>query len=141
MKNWSRRYNNWSKISINDKLLLIKIGFILLTISGLNKFLPFKTFRKLFNTLLKINSRIPDSNTKYKSIGFIKKWAGLLNITCLPQALTVKYLFRSLNNVQLIIGVNKNSDQFNAHAWVEENGTYIIGDRPFEQYTPLWVWN
>ncbi len=62
-----------------------------------------------------------------------------LGLTCLPQALTLKYYLNSDSAVKLIIGINV-ENTFKAHAWVEKNTKYLIGDLPFEIYTPLWTW-
>ncbi len=64
------------------------------------------------------------------------------SLTCLPQALAVKYLLRHDPNLPLNIGVQQSASAgFEAHAWVERAGQIIIGEWPEgKTYLPLWVW-
>jgi hypothetical protein len=59
--------------------------------------------------------------------------------TCLTQALTVQALLRREGlSADLHIGVAKDEKgQFQAHAWLENNGTIIIGDCELQIYTPF----
>jgi hypothetical protein len=61
--------------------------------------------------------------------------------TCLPQALVAYYLLKQHGYpARLVIGVRKNeSGDFKAHAWVENDGTVVIGGNHPEQgsYTTL----
>ena len=65
-----------------------------------------------------------------------------LELLCLPRALTTKYLLRNVPSLTLEIGIEINSSRiFEAHAWVERNGSIIIGDWPDTiSYKRLWVW-
>lgn len=63
-------------------------------------------------------------------------------LLCLPRALATKYLLRKLAALTLEIGIEINPNKaFEAHAWVERNGTIIIGHWPNTiSYKRLWVW-
>jgi Transglutaminase-like superfamily len=105
--------------------------------------LPFNLFKKMYNWLIekKQNASLDDLQIQ-RRIYFIKAIAANLpfGLTCLPQALTLKYYLRKDKEVELIIGINTEIT-FKAHAWVEKNNIYLIGDLPFENYTPLWTWS
>lgn len=65
-----------------------------------------------------------------------------ISLTCLPQALAVKYLLRHDPNLPLNIGVQQSdAANFEAHAWIERAGQIVIGEWPEgKTYRPLWVW-
>lgn len=65
-----------------------------------------------------------------------------ISLTCLPQALAVKYLLRQDPNLPLNIGVQQSDiAEFEAHAWIERAGQIVIGEWPEgKTYRPLWVW-
>ncbi len=65
-----------------------------------------------------------------------------VSLTCLPQALAVKYLLRLDPNLPLNIGVQQSATAgFEAHAWVERAGRIVVGEWPEgKTYRPLWVW-
>lgn len=58
--------------------------------------------------------------------------------TCLTQALTAETLLRACGYPASInIGVAKHQDGIEAHAWVELDGTVLIGHRGIEKFTRL----
>ncbi len=65
-----------------------------------------------------------------------------LSLLCLPRALAAKYLLKNHPNLKLEIGVELNPRKdFEAHAWVENNGEIIIGDWDSSiSYQRLWSW-
>jgi enhancing lycopene biosynthesis protein 2 len=115
-------------------LLFIKLSLSLLS---------FSTFKKLFSRISKNNLQQTYSE-KYIS-QLVWSIEGIatnipLGFMCLPQALTAKYFLRKDLSIELIIGVQKENADIIAHAWVEHNGSFIIGDTPFINYTPIWKW-
>lgn len=62
--------------------------------------------------------------------------------TCLVQALAAQWLLRHGKRVSsLHIGVVKQENgQFMAHAWVECEGTIVVGGGSVERYTPILCW-
>jgi len=117
-------------------LLIIKAGLSVL---------PFSTFRKIFHWFSKTNQVDEISQKKIEqTVWAIRSAAAHLpfEMLCLPRALAAKYLLRKVPALTLEIGVEINSSKvFEAHAWVEKNGTIIIGDWPESvSYHRLWVW-
>lgn len=117
-------------------LLMIKTGLTVL---------PFSTFRKIFHWFSKTNHVDEFSQKKIKqTVWAIESAATHLpfELLCLPRALAAKYLLRKVPSLTLEIGVEINASKaFEAHAWVEKNGTIIIGDWPESvSYQRLWVW-
>lgn len=79
-----------------------------------------------------------------KTVWAVDTAANLLpfELLCLPRALAAKYMLRKSPALTLEIGIEINpAKQFEAHAWVERNGSIIIGRWPETvSYQRLWVW-
>ncbi len=134
--------NKFLALPLQEKYELVKTLIFLVFIKSTLVLLPFSWFKKLYNFLLKRTAKNYKSNSEItRLIYFIKAISANLplGLTCLPQALTLKYYLRNEAEVKLIVGVNL-EQTFKAHAWVEKNTTFLIGDLPFETYTPLWTW-
>lgn len=117
-------------------MLLIKSGLLLL---------PFPTFRKVYNRLAKSDKKKDVSGQQIDdAVWAVKSAADHLpvELLCLPRALATKYLLRKVPALTLEIGVEITAAKaFEAHAWVEKNGSVIIGDWPETvSYQRLWVW-
>lgn len=117
-------------------LLWIKAGLSLL---------PFKVFRKWYYRLSKpgrVEQVSPDQ--MQRTVWAVDTAANLLpfELLCLPRALATKYLLRNTPALTLEIGIEINpAKQFEAHAWVEQNGNIIIGRWPDTvSYKRIWVW-
>ncbi len=116
-------------------MLVVKLGLAL----------PFSTFRKLFHVLSKTDHSGQVSEDKIKTTAWAVNTAAVVlpfELLCLPRALATKYLLRNVPALTLEIGIEINpSKAFEAHAWVEKNGSVIIGDWPETvSYRRLWVW-
>ena len=127
--------NKFSKIK--NKGLCFKVFVVLSLIKLGLKILPFSKFKSLF--------QISGTNHVKNQSEIIYYIKGIsvnipLGFSCLPQALTLKYFLKNNASTKLILGVNNENSNFKAHAWVEQNGEYLIGDIPFETYSPLWQW-
>lgn len=58
--------------------------------------------------------------------------------SCLKEALVLSRLLSSRGiPATLRIGVGRHADVFTAHAWLEQEGQVILGDRDLGSYTPL----
>ncbi|HEV7378428.1 MAG TPA: lasso peptide biosynthesis B2 protein [Dyadobacter sp.] len=137
--------NKWNSLRGEERYLFFKAYISLLVIKSGLLVLPFPTFRKLYN-------RLAASTTKKEVTGdYINAtvWAiksaashSPVEMLCLPRALAAKYLLRKVPALTLEIGVEINAAKtFEAHAWVEKNGSIIIGDWPETvSYQRLWVW-
>ena len=54
---------------------------------------------------------------------------GLVTATCLPQSVLLEYRLKRIHlAAEIKIGVRKSDDCFDAHAWVELNGTAVAQD-------------
>ncbi|GAB3952494.1 hypothetical protein GCM10028805_34640 [Spirosoma harenae] len=63
-----------------------------------------------------------------------------LAVCCLPQALALTYLLKTDKGIKLVVGIQK-THKFEAHAWVESNGTILLGELPNFSFQPLWTWH
>ncbi len=115
-------------------LLAIKLGL---------EIVPYPIFKKWYDKLTKTKLHKTYLDQDLKNAAWAiqvvsARWPW--RATCLPQALTFKYLHRHDPRLQLQIGVNKStSGQVQAHAWVEKDGQFLIGDSP-ESFKPIWQW-
>jgi hypothetical protein len=135
----------WRALRSEEKLLLFKASASLLLIKAGLLLLPFTTFRKFYNRFttpkdkLEVSKRYIDT-----TVWAVKSAADHLpfELLCLPRALATKYLLRHVPALTLEIGVEITAAKvFEAHAWVEKNGSVIIGDWPETvSYQRLWVW-
>jgi hypothetical protein len=140
----SRSIKKYQVLSPTTQSYLLHAAIVILTIKiGLNIF-PYSVFKKWYDKLTEntLQKQFADQDFK-KATWAIRvvsaRWPW--RATCLPQALTFKYLHRQDSRLQLQIGVNKSaSGQFQAHAWVEKDGKILIGETP-ESFKPLWEWS
>lgn len=135
----------WRHLSVDEKLTFLKATVCLIIIKTGLIILPFSTFRKLFHWFCKSKITKDISQQEIdRTVWAVDTAANLLpvNLLCLPRALATKYLLRKIPSLTLEIGVEINpSKAFEAHAWVERNGSVIIGDWSGSvSYQRLWVW-
>jgi len=145
LKNPATYYKRWNAFSGYEKVALLRATMTLLMIKTGLTVLPFSTFRKIFHWFSKTNRVDEISQRKIKQMVWAIESAAThlpFELLCLPRALAAKYLLRKVPSLTLEIGVEINSSKvFEAHAWVEKNGTIIIGDWPESvSYQRLWVW-
>lgn len=126
---------------MRQQWLVVEAFFTLWTAKVMLLGLPFERFRRLLQRPV----RHPD-NAPVERLGEVvwavtrvsRCWSGKL--TCLPQAIAVhSILARRHWDSRLEIGVGKNAaGEFEAHAWVEQDGHVIIGQLPdLERFTRL----
>lgn len=140
--------NKWKKLrelTSTQWFLLVKATVILLLIKVSLLALTFTQFKKVYARILysKKTATYPKSYTATAAWAVRTVSYRLpIGLTCLPQALTLKYLLRRDPNMPLHIGVQTAGPQgFQAHAWIEKDGHIVIGDWPQEtNYRPIWVW-
>lgn len=140
--------NTWSKVlelTSTQWILLMKATVILLLTKASLLTLTFPQLKKTYARILHVKK----SGTYPEEYVAAAAWAVRavayrlpFGLTCLPQALTLKYLLRRDPNMPLHIGVQTAASQgFQAHAWIEKDGHIVIGDWPQEtSYQPIWVW-
>jgi Transglutaminase-like superfamily len=135
------------QLSGRDRLFLVKT-YILLTLIRLGLWLV--PFEQLWKALVRLGQYRTKASSFPLGIGPIVRraiWAVNWSCKftpggakCLARALTVKVLL-DWNDcpADFKIGVAKNGDgKFEAHAWIEVEGTVVIGQlQNLEQFTPM----
>ena len=145
MSHWTRNWGKVLTLSRTQWVLLGKATVILLLIKAGLQLLSFNQFKRAYAYTLQV-SRPTSYPTQYiadvawavRTVAYRLPFA----LTCLPQALTVKFLLRRASNLPLHIGVQTAATQgFQAHAWIEKDGQIVIGEWPeATNYRPIWVW-
>jgi Uncharacterised nucleotidyltransferase/Transglutaminase-like superfamily len=139
----NRLIKKFQVLSLTMQSYLWRAAVVVLVVKVGLKIMPYSVFKKYYD-------KLPESTMqKTYSDQDLKKAAWAIQVvsarwpwraTCLPQALTFKYLHRNDPQLQLQIGVNKGTlGQLQAHAWVEKEGQILIGDSP-ETFKPIWTW-
>jgi hypothetical protein len=140
MKNYFRAINS---VKFSEWTLLFQVFLNLCWLKLNLLMLPWSSFREKYTQALKSNTqnKTLSLETRNSVIRYIKAISHYLpfGFTCLPQALCLKYFLKSDPGVKVILGVN-NDAGFQAHAWVEKEGLYLIGDQPLIQYKTIWTW-
>lgn len=141
MKIWWKRFNKLVRLPWSDQRLLAEAFAVVAAMKLGLKLLPFDRFRGLYSALNQVpKSKETPSRVIERRVWAIQKVSGPLSAVCLPQALALTYFLRKNKAVALMVGVRKNGS-FEAHAWVEKNGTTLIGQLPDAHFQPLWVWH
>jgi len=126
------------KLNSTEKFILIKAFFLLLTVRIMLWILPFSFIQK-------ITRRLTDVSEDMMSEISIKKLTWAIRVmsiytpwaTCLTRAIAAQILLARYNYSSSIrIGVSKNDEEFEAHAWLEKDGGIIFGESE-TQYTPI----
>lgn len=120
-------------------LLVLKSSALLVFFYILLKVLPFEKFKALY---ARLTSGDGGSTVRLDDLVHSISLPGCyLKNTCLPQALTLKYYLKNDPTARLVIGINNNiAERFSAHAWIEKDGTVILGGTSNATYTPIWTW-
>jgi hypothetical protein len=137
--------NRWNNLSFNEKVIFLKSAVCLLLIKIGLTILPFAAFRKIFYRITNTKNVQDVSHQQIElTVWAVDTAANLLpfELLCLPRALATKYLLRKVPFLTLEIGIKINPEKhFEAHAWIEKNGTVIIGQWPESvSYHRLWAW-
>jgi len=126
------------KLNSTEKFILIKAFFLLLTVRIMLWILPFSFIQK-------ITRRLTDVSEDMTSEISIEKLTWAIRVmsiytpgaTCLTRAIAAQILLARYNYSSSIrIGVSKNDEEFEAHAWLEKDGGIILGESE-TQYTPI----
>ncbi|QRR01734.1 lasso peptide biosynthesis B2 protein [Dyadobacter sandarakinus] len=143
----SRTYfAKWAALSQLERKFFLRAAVVLVLVKCGLTVLPFSTFRNIFHYLSQ-GPKLPDlpSADINAAVWAVDTAANLLplKLLCLPRALALKYILRHAQALTLEIGVEINPNKsFEAHAWVERNGTILIGDWSDSVcYQRIWVWS
>jgi len=135
----------WRSLSGPEKWIFLRAAWCLLWIKAGLLLLPFPLFRKWYHRVSRPNHvREAGPERMERTVWAVDTAANLLpfELLCLPRALATKYLLRNSPALTLEIGIEINpAKQFEAHAWVEQNGNIVIGRWPDTvSYKRLWIW-
>ncbi|MCP9754754.1 lasso peptide biosynthesis B2 protein [Lacihabitans sp. CCS-44] len=140
MKNWWKSFKTFWRLSRLNKVDSLKIAIYLTFFWFTLKMVPFNKFIRLYNYILRnhksTNYNISRVQEITQTIKTVSRYL-VFDSTCLTQALTAKLILRSIPDLVLTIGVSL-VNGFEAHAWIEKDRMYIIGDTPSSHFTPIW---
>jgi hypothetical protein len=140
MKNWWKSFKTFWKLSRLNKIDSLKIAIYLIFFWFTLKMIPFDKFIRLYKYLVRNYKSTNYNNSRIREITHIVKAVSrylVFDSTCLTQALTAKLILRSVPDLVLNIGVSL-ANGFEAHAWIEKDRMYIMGDIPPSHFTPIW---
>lgn len=140
MRVWLKSFKKIQKLSSQEKLVFTKVTFNLIFLWSLLKILPFSKFLRFYKIMIYKSRGVSNhSNKLIETSQSIKKVSSYFAFqsTCLIQALTAKLMLCNIPNLSIIIGVSLDNG-FEAHAWIEKDRMYIIGDIPSSHFTPIW---
>lgn len=140
-----RRLRSFLALPPRERRLLIKAAFLLGMIRLGLRLLPFRVLLRLLNQAARTPIGLPDADHfSPDRIGWAVRTAGLYMLSvkpCLVEALAAQVLLaRRGYPARLRLGVAAGErGKVRAHAWVETDGSVVIGGSPSElgRYTPL----
>ena len=125
----------WRGLLFREKILLVRFVFCLPWISFCIRFfgyLPTRNFlsRLVRQTVLRqANTTELEDAQRSAELLLIAGRHGFIPATCLRQSVLLEYwLQRQGLNAEIKIGVRKQQELFDAHAWVELNGVALAQD-------------
>jgi len=140
MKNWWKSFKTFWRLSRLNKVDSLKIAIYLTFFWFTLKMVPFNKFIRVYKYILRhhnyTNYKISRVQEITQMIKTVSRYL-VCDSTCLTQALTAKLMLDSIPNLVLTIGVSL-VNGFEAHAWIEKDRMYIIGDIPSSHFTPIW---
>lgn len=137
MKDSWKKLNKLATLPPQEKRALYQAAWNLLHITAALKLMKFQSFKSYYRSICKKSVKNISEKDYTQAI---KRFASIRpnTFSCLPQALCFKKQFQ---DSKLIIGVQASTTtNLDAHAWVERNGEFLIGEIPNFEYLPLWIW-
>ena len=128
-------------LPVKERYILLKAFFLLLIIRLGLWLLPFRTLRRtlanLFQSPVTINRQSPSPEKVSWAVSAVSRYVP--SATCLAQALTLQALLSQEGiHSDLALGVARDdATGITAHAWLEIDGTVIIGAQERDRYTRL----
>ena len=122
-------------LDTSDRILIVRaLGWVLLARVGL-WFVPFSRLRAVADRVTQ-GGRPADPRRIAWAVEAIAR--RIPRASCLTQALAADAMLRRSGRLpNLQIGVVKDRDLLEAHAWVELDGTVLVGNHDLDRYTPL----
>jgi hypothetical protein len=136
------RVRKFLSLTAVERNLFLRAWFWLTTIRIMLWVLPFQRLSGLLRRLVPQSHGLAgaDQEEALRLARAVTKASDYVpKATCLPQALAVQALLRREGlSADLHIGVAKDEKgEFQAHAWLENRGTIIIGDYELQIYSPF----
>lgn len=128
------------KLSPADILLLVRVAGLLVIVDFGLRLLPLQMLQA---TLARRRRRwrtqqTADGRPLGRLVWAVEVAGGHMGVSCLKKALTLQWvLSRHGVSTCLWLGVLPGGAALRAHAWLEQNGSVIIGGAVSEGYTPL----
>jgi hypothetical protein len=119
----------------SDRILLVRaVGWVLLARIAL-WLVPFARLRAQADRVAARGPREDPTRIAWAAEAVGRR---IPTATCLPRALAADVMLRRAGRVpELHIGVSKQGESFEAHAWLSLDGIVLVGDHDLHRYTPL----
>jgi hypothetical protein len=135
-----KRWHKFTQLPASSRLILLE-SVILLGLTRLAVLIvPFRLIQPFLRSDLRQSSKASTSKKVEQirySIAAASNFLPWRNV-CLNQAITAKLMLnrRGLPNT-LVLGVQSQSDQLAAHAWVCVGEKIVIGEKSYQDYQPI----
>ncbi len=140
MRIWWRRFRRFISLSGKDRRVLFSAGLAIVFVKAGLRLMGFARFRGFYARVLGENHRKQEVQDTERQVWAVKTAAAYLGASCLPQALALKFLLRFDSSSNIVIGVLRQEGRFEAHAWVEKQGSVLLGELPGQHFSRLWEW-
>lgn len=127
------------RLTRSEKYILIEALILLWLIRLMLWVFPFSLSQKIIKEItISKDEKQSDKFSVKKIIWAVELMSNYtLNATCLTQALATQILLTKYNySSRVLIGVSKNKQEFEAHAWVESHDLIVLGNSE-THYTPI----
>lgn len=135
----------WHRPRCEKLLALQSLALCLLSVAAM-KSLGFQRWKRILRASSRVGKHgvttagaddVSRAAAIYAVIGMVARNMPGNLITCLPRSLTLWWLLRQRGiESELRIGVRKDGEVINAHAWVVCRGE-VVGDSEYERYEPF----
>ncbi len=134
------RLNKFLRLPFNEKILFVRIWFLLAIIKLGLSLLPFTTLRKVLTVISPLIARGGEAWSEdllVWAVGAASRYVP--KATCLARAMVIQLVLKqSGRQASLHIGVNgAEGNHLDAHAWVESQGKVLFGGSNLSSYTHL----
>ena len=141
MRNSLKKFREFFRLSLSDKLILIKAFVVIALIRTGLKFFSFQNFKKFYNKSIEKHAGVNlPLIVVERHIWAVNTISPRISAQCLPQALALKYLLRKDKSIKLIIGINHNKG-LAAHAWIEKDNKILLGEFISGEFQKIWTWD
>ena len=136
-----RVVRRWTSLTVDDRVLILRAWFWLVVVRCSLWFVPFRQVRRIVAASAPGRWARFSGNRLPSSIGWAVEAVGRRTpgATCLVRALAAQVLLqRAGHSADLRIGIARDgTERIAAHAWVESQGSVIVGDDERALFNPL----